>query len=55
MVITEEVEHLVVRNATGNEVRKLAVEQGMIPLRDDGWAKVAAGLTTIEEVLRVSA
>ncbi|MCA0250952.1 MAG: GspE/PulE family protein [Actinobacteria bacterium] len=55
MVVTEEVEHLVVRNATGNEVRKLAVEQGMIPLREDGWAKVAAGLTTIEEVLRVSA
>ena len=55
MVVTEEVEHLVVRNATGNEVRKLAVEQGMVPLRNDGWAKVAAGLTTIEEVLRVSA
>ena len=28
MVVTEEVEHLVVRNATGNEVRRLAVEQG---------------------------
>jgi len=55
MVITEEVEHLVVRNATGNEVRRLAVEQGMVPLREDGWAKVATGLTTIEEVLRVSA
>jgi len=55
MVITEEVEHMVVRNATGNEVRRLATEQGMVGLRDDGWAKVAAGLTTIEEVLRVSA
>ncbi len=55
MVVTEEIEHLVVRNATGNEVRRLAVEQGMIPLRDDGWTKAAAGLTTIEEVLRVSA
>ena len=55
MVVTEEIEHMVVRNATGNEVRKVAVEQGMVPLRDDGWAKVAAGFTTIEEVLRVSA
>ena len=55
MEVTEEIEHMVVRNATGNEVRKVAIEQGMVPLRDDGWAKVAAGLTTIEEVLRVSA
>ena len=55
MVVTEEIEHLVVRNATGNEVRKVAIEQGMVPLREDGWAKVAAGFTTIEEVLRVSA
>jgi len=55
MVVTEEVEHMVVRNATGNEVRRLATEQGMVGLREDGWAKVAAGLTTIEEVLRVSA
>ncbi|MDQ7993269.1 MAG: GspE/PulE family protein, partial [Propionicimonas sp.] len=55
MVVTEEIEHMVVHNATGNEVRRVAVEQGMVPLRDDGWAKVAAGLTTIEEVLRVSA
>jgi type IV pilus assembly protein PilB len=54
MVVTEEIEHLVARNSTGADLRALAVEQGMVPLRQDGWAKVARGLTTIEEVLRVS-
>ena len=32
----------------------VALEQGMVSLREDGWSKVAQGLTTIEEVLRVS-
>ena len=54
MTVTEEVEQLVVRRATGGEMRDLAIEQGMIPLREDGWSKVTQGLTTIEEVLRVS-
>ncbi|HRA07728.1 MAG TPA: type II secretion system protein GspE, partial [Propionicimonas sp.] len=54
MVVTEEMEQLVVRNSTGNELRALAIAQGMVPLRMDGWHKVTQGLTTIEEVLRVS-
>ena len=40
--------------ATGADLRELALEQGMVALRDDGWVKVADGITTIEEVLRVS-
>ena len=36
------------------ELRALAKEQGMRTLRQDGWAKVQAGLTTVEEVLRVA-
>ena len=54
MVVTEEIEQMVVRSATGGELRGLAIAQGMVPLRLDGFQKVAAGLTTIEEVLRVS-
>ena len=34
-------------------LRALARDQGMVTLRADGWDKVQAGLTTIEEVLRV--
>jgi type II secretory ATPase GspE/PulE/Tfp pilus assembly ATPase PilB-like protein len=36
------------------ELRELATAVGMRPMRADGWAKVQAGLTTVEEVLRVS-
>lgn len=54
MTVTEEVEQQVVLRATGNDMRQLAIAQGMTPLREDGWSKVAQGLTTIEEVLRVS-
>lgn len=52
--MTDELEQLVVTRATGTEMRQVAIAQGMVSLREDGWAKVAQGLTTIEEVLRVS-
>ncbi|MDY0910034.1 GspE/PulE family protein [Microbacterium sp. CFBP9034] len=54
MVLSDEIETLVVTRATGSEIRNVAIAQGMIPLRQDGWSKVAQGLTTIEEVLRVT-
>nr|WP_240949054.1 ATPase, T2SS/T4P/T4SS family [Microbacterium sp. CFH 90308] len=54
MTMTDELEQLVVTRATGTEMRQVALEQGMTTLREDGWSKVAQGLTTIEEVLRVS-
>ncbi|MFI8594789.1 GspE/PulE family protein [Microbacterium sp. NPDC078428] len=55
MTLTEEIEQLVVTRATGTEIRQTALAQGMTSLREDGWVKVAQGLTTIEEVLRVAA
>ncbi|QKJ19695.1 GspE/PulE family protein [Microbacterium hominis] len=54
MTMSDELEQLVVTRATGTEMRQVAIAQGMVSLRDDGWGKVAEGLTTIEEVLRVS-
>lgn len=54
MSVTEEIEQLVVTRSTGSEIRQIALQQGMVSLREDGWSKVAQGLTTIEEVLRVS-
>ncbi|WP_243075261.1 GspE/PulE family protein [Microbacterium sp. SS28] len=54
MSVTEEIEQLVVTRATGTEMRQVALQQGMVSLREDGFSKVAQGLTTIEEVLRVS-
>jgi type IV pilus assembly protein PilB len=33
----------------------VAIEEGMVPLRPYGWSKAIAGLTTVEEVVRVTA
>ena len=51
--MTEDVREAVARRRSRLELRALVIEAGMLPLRDDGWCKVEAGLTTVEEVLRV--
>ena len=53
MTVTEEIERACVNHASGDEIARIAVDQGMLTLRDDGFAKVLAGLTSIEEVMRV--
>jgi type II secretory ATPase GspE/PulE/Tfp pilus assembly ATPase PilB-like protein len=45
---------MVCRRAPTSELRHEAREHGMRVLRDDGWAKVATGLTTIEEITRIT-
>lgn len=55
MTVTEEIERLAVARASSAEIQKVAIEQGMITLRYDGWMKVHRGLTSIEEILRVVA
>jgi general secretion pathway protein E len=52
--ITEDARSLVVRKAPVGEIRRHAVAQGMVTLREDAWAKACAGLTTVEEILRVT-
>jgi general secretion pathway protein E len=52
--ITEEARSLVVRKAPTGEIRRHAVAHGMVTLRADAWAKACAGLTTVEEILRVT-
>lgn len=55
MATNEEIERLIVKNATADEIRRAAIKNGMKTLRDDGFAKVLEGLTSIEEILRVVA
>jgi type IV pilus assembly protein PilB len=55
MTVSEEIERLAVARASSAEIGKLAREQGMITLREDGWAKAQLGLTSVEEILRVVA
>ena len=54
MPITEEIEHLAVSRAPASEIRKVALDGGMVTLRDDGLLKVARGDTTLDEVIRVT-
>jgi type II secretion system protein E len=52
--ISEETRSLALRRASSREIRRHAIENGMVTLRLDGWAKAQEGLTTVEEVLRVT-
>ncbi|WP_127818315.1 GspE/PulE family protein [Microbacterium sp. CPCC 204701] len=54
MTLTEGLEQLTVSRATGTEMRQLALEEGMVALRDDGFSKVAQGITTVDEIMRVA-
>jgi type II secretory ATPase GspE/PulE/Tfp pilus assembly ATPase PilB-like protein len=54
MVMNDLLRGMVVRQAPANEIKKLAIEHGLITLRRDGWRKVMAGQTTVEEVVRVA-
>lgn len=49
---TEEVKQLVLEGASSMELRRAAVEEGMLTLRVSGLRKIQDGLTTIEEVVR---
>src|SRR5258708_31857786 len=53
LLVTERVKDAIARNASRGELRAIAIESGLVPLRTDGWQQATAGFTTIEEVLRV--
>ena len=52
--VTESIRSLIVRKAPAAEIRREAVAHGMVTLREDGWARARAGLTTVAEILRVT-
>ncbi|MGH7334190.1 MAG: GspE/PulE family protein [Candidatus Rokuibacteriota bacterium] len=54
LVLTDEVRETIVAEPSRRRIEELARADGMVPLRADGWAKVVAGITTVEEVLRVT-
>ncbi len=53
LLVTEEIQRLAVERRPSDEIKAVAIEQGMRTLRQDGLEKVKLGLTTLEEVLRV--
>ena len=54
MPISDELRNHVTENASAQAIRRTAIEQGMSSLRQDGWRLIQAGMTTVEEVLRVT-
>lgn len=53
MTMSETLERMTVENLSADELKRQAIEEGMITLRQDGFMKVKQGLTSIEEILRV--
>jgi type IV pilus assembly protein PilB len=51
--VSEKMQRLILNKASTNEIRKLAIQEGMCTLRMDGLNKVRQGLSSIEELLRV--
>jgi general secretion pathway protein E len=54
MLITDEIQNLILKTSDANTIKKKAMEQGMVTLSRDGARKVMDGMTTIEEVFRVA-
>ncbi|MEK7564057.1 MAG: GspE/PulE family protein [Patescibacteria group bacterium] len=53
LVADTEIREAILRRASANEIKKIAIKNGMTTMFEDGFQKVKNGLTTVEEVLRV--
>lgn len=54
MGVDTQMEDLIARGATSLEIEQAAKSKGMTSLREDGWQKVLQGITSVDEVLRVT-
>lgn len=54
MLIDDKIRNLILKTSDANAIKQMAVEQGMITLRRSGAKKILEGITTIEEVFRVT-
>jgi len=54
LIVSDAIRHLIMEKADSTSICRQAVEEGMKTLREDGAQKVIAGLTTLEEVVRVT-
>ncbi len=50
MEVTESINELILQRATTDDIHALAVHEGMMTMRQDGWLKICLGMTTFEEV-----
>jgi type IV pilus assembly protein PilB len=54
LTVDDQLRDVIARNPNVSEFRRTCIERGMVPLRGDGMRKVAKGLTTVPEILRVT-
>ena len=54
MDVNQDIQALIVSKSSSSEIQRLAVSQGMITMRQDGYLKALSGITTLEEVNRVT-
>jgi len=54
LVIDDEIRKLILAHASTQEIRERAMQLGMTTLRQDGWRKIMEGITTVEEIIRVT-
>ncbi|MFQ5605504.1 MAG: GspE/PulE family protein [bacterium] len=54
LLVDDEIRDHVVKKTPANQLRQIAMEKGMVSLRQDGIEKINLGVTTLEEVLRVT-
>ena len=54
LVMDDSLRDTVTQNPDVNQLRKLCRERGLVTLREDGFKKVIQGLTTVDEILRVT-
>jgi type IV pilus assembly protein PilB len=54
LAVDDALRDIIARNPNVAEFRRICMERGMVPLRGDGMRKVADGLTTVQEILRVT-
>ncbi len=52
--VDEKIQGLILKGASSLEIRNCAIKQGMVTMRNDGMKKVMVGITTLDEVLRVT-
>jgi type II secretory ATPase GspE/PulE/Tfp pilus assembly ATPase PilB-like protein len=52
--VDDAIRQLILTKSTAQIIRETARKKGMTTLREDGWKKVAEGITIVEEVLRVT-
>lgn len=54
LLIDDELRDMIVQHKSAGDMLRVARSKGLKLMRDDGWTKVRKGITTVEEVLRVT-